>query len=54
MLPQKTDLPDLHSIERLAVPPSSLRCDPLTRDVDARQLPHSDWLDRSGSRDSQG
>jgi multidrug resistance protein MdtO len=55
MLPQRTHLPDLHGIERLAGAAFVATSDPLARDVDAQAVASlGDWLDRAAHATAEG
>jgi len=55
MLPRRTQLPDLHGVERLAGAAFVATSDPLARDLDAQAVaPLGDWLDRAAHATAEG
>jgi multidrug resistance protein MdtO len=55
MLPRRTHLPELRSIERLAGAAFVATSDPLARDVDAQAVASfGDWLDRAAQATAEG
>jgi multidrug resistance protein MdtO len=55
MLPRRTHLPDLRSIERLAGAAFVTTSDPIARDIDAQAVASiGDWLDRAAQATAEG